>query len=368
MSRSLAPFAEDFEGIIDSIYEAAAVPDLWPSVLDCIGKRVGMCGATLFAADPDLAVRWTASTTLAELVTRFISEGWMERNSRAAKLGPMRHPGFVGDLDLFSREEMDKDPFYVELLRPIGLGWGAGTIILAPTEDVLVLTVEGASGPVSRKDIDFLDRLRPHLCRAALLSARLRLERARSAVEGLQKLGIPASALDRNGRALLTNEQFDGLDDRFALRHYQLTVRNRSTNDSLKTALAVLAQGATRGACSLPVRGTAEHPPAIIHLVPIRGAANDVFAKVMCIMIVTPFAPPHAPSADLLHGLFDLTPAEARVAHGIVEGTTIEAISSTLGVSRETIRAQLKSVFAKTGVQRQAELVALLVGKTLPLS
>ena len=367
MDRFLTPIG-NFEGIIDSIYEAAAIPDLWPSALERIGERVGMRGATLFAVDPDMTVRWTTSKTLADLVTRFISEGWMERNSRAAKLGPLRYPGFVGDLDLFTQEEMDKDPFYVELLRPIGLGWGAGTIILAPTEDVMVLTVEGSSGPVSRKDIAFLDQIRPHLCRAALLSSRLRMERARSAIEALEKLGLPAAALERNGRALLANEKFGKLDDRFALYHHRRLIRDRSANNNLIAALAAVTQGATSSACSLPVRGTAEHPPAIIHLVPICGAANDVFQKAMCIMIVTPFAPPRAPSSDLLHGLFDLTPAEARVARAIIVGQTVESFSSSLGVSRETVRAQLKSVFAKTGVQRQAELVALLVGKTLPLA
>ena len=63
-------------------------------------------------------------------------------------------------------------------------------------------------------------------------------------------------------------------------------------------------------------------------------------------------------------GVYD----EARVARAIIVGQTVESFSSSLGVSRETVRAQLKSVFAKTGVQRQAELVALLVGKTLPLA
>lgn len=368
MDRSVAKLAGDFEGIVDSIYEAAAIPELWPGVLDRIGRQIGMHGGTLFAVDPDMAVRWSTSEALVELVKHFVSEGWMERNSRATKLGPMRYPGFVGDLDLFTQDEMNKDPFYVELLRPMGLGWGAGTIILAPTEDVTVLTFEGSSGPVSRDDIAFLDRLRPHLCRATLLSARLRLERARSAIETLQKLGIPAAALERNGRAVLTNEPFDELDDRFVQHRHRPMTRNRTANNNLMTALMALGQGATSGACSLPVHGTAEHPAVIVHLLPICGAANDVFAKAICIMVVTPFARPRAPAADLLQGLFDLTPAEARVARAIVEGNTIESFSSSFGVSRETVRAQLKSVFAKTGVQRQAELVALLVGKPLPLA
>ena len=63
--------------------------------------------------------------------------------------------------------------------------------------------------------------------------------------------------------------------------------------------------------------------------------------------------------------LFDLTPMEARVARAIAEGKTTEAVSIIHGVSRETIRTQLAAVLGKTGLNRQAELVALLSGKGL---
>jgi DNA-binding CsgD family transcriptional regulator len=59
---------------------------------------------------------------------------------------------------------------------------------------------------------------------------------------------------------------------------------------------------------------------------------------------------------------FRLTPAEARIALGIAEGATLAAIAEARGVSVSTARTQLKSVFAKTNVHRQAELVALLAG------
>jgi DNA-binding CsgD family transcriptional regulator len=64
--------------------------------------------------------------------------------------------------------------------------------------------------------------------------------------------------------------------------------------------------------------------------------------------------------------LFDLTPAEARVARGISEAQTVDTVADALGVSRETVRTQLKAVLAKTGVAKQTELVNLLAGKVLP--
>lgn len=72
--------------------------------------------------------------------------------------------------------------------------------------------------------------------------------------------------------------------------------------------------------------------------------------------------PVEAPSVDpgLLQGLFDLTPAEARIAKGIVGGQSLKKVASAHGISGETARSQLKSVLAKTGTHRQSEFVALI--------
>jgi DNA-binding CsgD family transcriptional regulator len=68
----------------------------------------------------------------------------------------------------------------------------------------------------------------------------------------------------------------------------------------------------------------------------------------------------HAPPARVLEALFDLTPTEAKVASLLVEGRSVVDIARANKVSANTIRIQLKSVFAKTGARRQAELVSLL--------
>ncbi len=83
-------------------------------------------------------------------------------------------------------------------------------------------------------------------------------------------------------------------------------------------------------------------------------------------MIATPVDRSVVPTAEVLQALFDLTPAESKVARAIAEGKTIEAIALSSGLSRETIRTQVAAVLSKTGLKRQAELVALLSGKGLP--
>lgn len=66
------------------------------------------------------------------------------------------------------------------------------------------------------------------------------------------------------------------------------------------------------------------------------------------------------PSEDALRTLFDLTPAEARLATLIATGNTVHAIAGHAGITYETARNQLKAVLAKTNTHRQAELVSLL--------
>ncbi len=68
------------------------------------------------------------------------------------------------------------------------------------------------------------------------------------------------------------------------------------------------------------------------------------------------------PDAQLVRGLFDLTPAESKIAQDIARGMNVPEISSTYSISPNTIKTQMKSIFLKTGVNRQSELSALLNG------
>jgi DNA-binding CsgD family transcriptional regulator len=64
-------------------------------------------------------------------------------------------------------------------------------------------------------------------------------------------------------------------------------------------------------------------------------------------------------------GLLDLTATEARVAQAIASGAQPQEIALSLGVKIGTIRSHMKTIFAKTGTSRQAELALLLTGAVL---
>jgi DNA-binding CsgD family transcriptional regulator len=63
-----------------------------------------------------------------------------------------------------------------------------------------------------------------------------------------------------------------------------------------------------------------------------------------------------APDAAMLGQLFGLTGAEAMLMAGIAGGQRLHQCAAGRGVSLATVRAQLRSVFVKTGAATQADL------------
>jgi DNA-binding CsgD family transcriptional regulator len=65
--------------------------------------------------------------------------------------------------------------------------------------------------------------------------------------------------------------------------------------------------------------------------------------------------------------LYKLAPSELRVLLAVVEIGGLPAVADVLGISRETTKTHLDNVFAKTGANRQADLVKLIAGYANPL-
>jgi DNA-binding CsgD family transcriptional regulator len=63
---------------------------------------------------------------------------------------------------------------------------------------------------------------------------------------------------------------------------------------------------------------------------------------------------------------FGLTPAEIRLTLYLVTGGSLAGYAARFGLGLSTVRTHLKSVFAKTGVSRQARLADLLAGNQGP--
>jgi DNA-binding CsgD family transcriptional regulator len=353
------------DDLVDRIYEAGAVPELWPSVLEELGRVGKVSGALLFAVR-DQAVHWTASPGLHEMSKGYFEAGYPGRDDRTARLLAYDHQGFVTDLDVFTREEWEADPIRREFFVPRGYGWGVATGIRVPTGDLLIFHGERQleDGPVERDVVRRLDLLRPHLARAALMSARIAFERAQGAVAALEMVGIPAAVLGPRGAAIATNGLLEALTPAVVQsRPTRLGFANAGADQMLALALEAAEAGLHEGpARSIPIPATEGSVPLVAHLLPIRASAREVFTGAAAVLLMTPVTPRALPDAAVIQGLFDLTPAEARIARALGTGMTIGQIAASSGASAATVRNQVQAVFGKTGMHRQADLVGLLQG------
>jgi DNA-binding CsgD family transcriptional regulator len=291
------------------------------------------------------------------------------RSERFKRLCDSRHPGFAREIDIYPDEEFRSDPFYRDHLYRYGLGWVAGTTFVLPTKERLLISLERdyERGPVEPAILSQLDVLRPHLARSALMAARLGIERARVTSETLALIGLPAVVFDQRGKVLAVNRLAESLTEQIHWRAHDRVSLKDSAGDALfQQAIETLDVSDAAPTRSFALRGPEGGAAMVAHVIPIRRTARDIFIRCAGLLVLTPVALPQAPPVELVRSLFDLTPAEARVARSLATGGTAEEIASTGGVSLNTVRTQVRGVLEKTGCRRQAEVVALLSGIAVP--
>ena len=190
------------ETVVDRIYEAALTPEGWPGVLDALGTMSGSAGGAMFVVSGRHPPKWVASEPVAAALNAFTESGAWRRNRRRERWAESSG-GFLRDVDIFTPDELSRPDFQTH-----GLGFQLGTVIPMPTGEQIIVSFErcGSDGPHPFDANVAVDRVRPHLARAGLLTARLGLERARTAVATLAAIGLPATVLAASGRALVVND------------------------------------------------------------------------------------------------------------------------------------------------------------------
>jgi DNA-binding CsgD family transcriptional regulator len=355
--------------LIDQIYECSFVGQNWPRLLDELANYAGAVGGFLFSFDPSVGVlRSITSDSFRDHVDAYVGGDWMLRDARTRRMWAANYGGFLSEMDVFTSEELESDPTYKNFYEPRGIGRAMITAIFPPMGPTLLLGVERsyADGPTSRERVLSLNEIRPHLARAAMMASRLQFERAQAAAEVLGALGLPALIFGHRGVVMAANGPIQELSetirwlaaDRFALV-------DAGAEQMLRRAIGSLDRNDLAVPCSFAVRGASSQAAMVAHVVPVRGSARDVLVHSTGVLVLTPVTRPDAPPVELIQSLFDLTPAEAKVARSLVAGDTLEEIAAASNLSRNTIRSQVRGALEKTGSRRQADLVALLGGITL---
>jgi DNA-binding CsgD family transcriptional regulator/PAS domain-containing protein len=363
--------AKVLRDLIHRIYESAADARQWPQFLAGFAEAVGAHAAGLLMQDlRDHQGNLSAGHGFDPSWTQRYAEHYASRNiwlHRASHV--LRHPGSVMTSEQFTRDsELVKTEFYNDFLRPQQHFYSFGASI-AYEESVIsgVTAVRSKSaGGFAAAEVDLLHELIPHLQSALRLHQRisglaLRLEHTSAALDRLpQGLLI----VDSSGRIVFMNRLADSIlriGDGLMLVADGL--RARRSHDTVRLRILMARAAGTiagndlhpGGALSIPRSG--ELGPLKLQVVPLASSGPRAAA------IVFISAPEYHPVSEssMLQDLLDLTPAEARLTAALVSGKTIKRFAEEAGVTLNTARTHLKSVFSKTGVSRQADLVRLVL-------
>jgi DNA-binding CsgD family transcriptional regulator len=363
------------EDLIDRIHECAFVPEHWVRFLDDVSVLTAARGGMLYSVDAwnsgnERRFNWPCSDRIRDMMMNAPTTKFVGESKLLGQLFASQHQGFLREIDVASDEDLLDDPLYRDVLRPAGLGKSARIFVKAPTGENLVLSWqrEHANDPFEDGLIAQLDTLRPHLARTMLTSARLQLERARAATEMLEMLRLPALVFNDAGKVIAANGLIEALDALIQWRaRDRIALTDLSADTLFQKAVQAIDRGSQTMTRSFVIRNTKDHSVMVGHIIPIRRDARDIFAMCAGVLMMTPLTMSEAPPVELMQSLFDLTPAEARVARNLTTGQSVEQIAANGGVSLNTIRTQVRGVLEKTGCSRQSQVVSLLGGIAQPI-
>jgi DNA-binding CsgD family transcriptional regulator len=215
--------------------------------------------------------------------------------------------------------------------------------------------------PLTRSEERSLDAFFSLLGRAARLHLLRRQERDRGDLLARALSALDHAVLLVDERAHITEANRAGrrmLDRGDGLLSVRGVVAARDARAQGELRAMIRHAAATHTTASLVIP---KQTPGTHLLVDVIGGPWGTRAR--CLVLIRDPAAKRS-RFDLAMRLYGLTPAEARVADALTEGRSPREIADDFGVAPGTVKNQLKQVFAKVGVRRQAELVSVLAPLT----
>lgn len=269
--------------------------------------------------------------------------------------------------------------FYRNYLQPLDLRHVlvANMVTTAGMHCALFASRGHTSHDFEAGEIALVRLLLPHLQQAVdLHSAVDQLDSERQLYAAtIDRLMVGTVILDENGRTLRCNSAAQRLfasGDGLVCKQEKLCAFVNHENRALQQAIQTILGHRQRGLDELEVltlsRPSGEMPlNLLLRPIPLNYQARKGARRpAVALFIRDPADSPQA-SRHLLRSLFQLTPTETEVAMLVMDGQTLDETAEALNVSRNTVRAHLRGVFAKTGATRQAQLVKTLLNSVASL-
>lgn len=361
--------------LIETVYETIVDPQRWDDVAAAVRRRTGASASLLFSASRGgPPVYWHSANIDAaafdaysqEYAAKDVMVQELVASGHFQKGAVMRGSDYVPD-DRFLRSE-----FYCDFWRAHGIFRVCCSVLENgnfPNPNVL-LSVFRPPGKedFSRNDLALMKELAPHLQRAVNLRLRLKAgggDRA-SLARMLEHLPWAVFLVDERGVVVLANwagEQMAGKGDGVRITAGRLCAALPGDDVRLRAAILRAVSSKDRTGTDLLLHRRSGHAPYMTAVVPLGDAAVSLFVASTGRAAVYVFDRTRWPegAGERLRALFGLTGSEIRLAQDLLEGLSLPEAADRHGLSVETLRTQLKSLFAKTGTGRQTVLVSRLL-------
>lgn len=377
MSKASSDVAAELDQLRLRIHQAPLEPYLWDGVLGSVTRLVGARSSHLTIFDREtLALSLLMANNIDPDAQRLYREHWHKHDIWLHHLLEVPSGSVIVGQDVVPDDVLFTTEVYNEYLKHYDMSQVLTNV--AENSDKLwsAMTVQRA-----RRDSEFgvlerriLHSLTPHLATAIAVHVRLAglEDRARASEAALDRLPVGVCLIDQSARIMYQNAAADATlsaGDGLAERSGGLLAASADESRDLaaRIALAVATGlGKARSAGSLlSISRPSMRRPYSVAVAPLpaaRDQTNGLIGETRPCAIVLLTDPEQEPCypADFLARCYGLTAAEARLACAIVAGRSLQDAADEFGVTTGTARNQLKQIFAKTDVKRQAELVRLL--------
>lgn len=374
----MLPSKEELSELLGSLYDAAADASLWSAFLGDLSRRSGAQSSlvVMHSVGRDLytvSSSWQVDPEALDVYQRHYGplDLWAQR-------GYAKPAGYsCTSQSLCSREELEASEIYNDFSLKYGIEHGMFSVVENGSGSWASISLfrDPSRGAFEDADADILQFLSPHMQRAFKLHFRLAELKSRSdGVErALDMLSFGVIFFGEKGHIELMNRSASALisaqDGLLAIRD-GLRAEIQEESDLLRKTIleavsASIGRGLGSGGTVLVSRKA--KPPLQLQISPIRNPGFSGAKPIAAVAFVKDPLRQQRLTPDSLRVVFGLTPAESRVALLLGDGLSPRKIAEMIGVSEHTVRSQIKSVFSKTGVRRQAELVRLLFGNSISM-
>jgi DNA-binding CsgD family transcriptional regulator len=361
----------EYAGFLDLLYGAPVEPGDWKTVITRFADMIG--GEKAWMPDLDM-INGGGGGVIARIdpkAPEIYVQHFASRNPFIRRYATGAWPLTVmTDEDSFPKEEFVRTEYYNDFLRPQDIH--SCVVVRLARRNGLQSTLNVAraksKGQFTGAEVEIARHLHPHVIRAFNLSRRFADLRASSAglVEALDRSLHGVLLLDHSGRVSHANIVAERLlREGGGLRVVggRLSAWRGDLARRLESLIgrAARGDGASRTGGSMALPTPSRLLPLSLTVAPLRADRPLARTDDSVLVCVTDLEAGVSLPVQRLAALFGLTPAEGRVALALLEGATPREAADQLGVSSNTVRVQIARIFQKTGTNRQAELIRLMM-------